>query len=449
MGQVFFPSNPGVILTAVDRLVATNADGGLSPAASHVVLFGEDAGQNNSQSNVIAIGAFAVDGGLASAALDGTIAIGVSAASTLFETGSLETGEVAPIIIGKNAAALLTSLHASVIIGTNALANYSQPVSGLRHVKSLVIIGDQAAENANGSGSFNQNVIIGFRAFQKGASGATSGAVSNVMIGDRVAEDAVNTVSSNVFIGASCAPSVSSSAGTCDLNVAIGADSASGLDIGTENVLIGRNVNIGATPTAANQQRNVCLGASATVRGSQNVIIGYGAENASSGTTGVGNIFIGYGVGAGSTASASHQFLVETVGATGSGAVRRGVMYGDMTLGNLIVGLTTPAVDRDMPGTNSLKIINGTATGNPVGGGMFYVTAGELRWRSSAGVDYLLTPQSSRGTFTVATLPAANLVAGQKAYVSDALAPAFATAVAGGGAVLTPVYYTGAAWFCG
>jgi hypothetical protein len=49
--------------------------------------------------------------------------------------------------------------------------------------------------------------------------------------------------------------------------------------------------------------------------------------------------------------------------------------------------------------------------------------------------------------FTVATLPAG--VQGMRTMVTDALAPAFGAAVAGGGAVTIPVYYTGAAWFVG
>jgi len=50
--------------------------------------------------------------------------------------------------------------------------------------------------------------------------------------------------------------------------------------------------------------------------------------------------------------------------------------------------------------------------------------------------------------YTVATLPAAG-TAGRRAAVSDANAPVFGAAVAGGGAVHVPVYDTGAAWFVG
>lgn len=50
--------------------------------------------------------------------------------------------------------------------------------------------------------------------------------------------------------------------------------------------------------------------------------------------------------------------------------------------------------------------------------------------------------------YTVATLPAAG-TAGRRTFVSDANAPVFGAAVAGGGAVNVPVYDTGAAWFVG
>jgi hypothetical protein len=48
---------------------------------------------------------------------------------------------------------------------------------------------------------------------------------------------------------------------------------------------------------------------------------------------------------------------------------------------------------------------------------------------------------------TVATLPAGTT--GMLAHVTDALAPVFGAAVVGGGTVMVPVYYTGAAWFVG
>jgi hypothetical protein len=50
--------------------------------------------------------------------------------------------------------------------------------------------------------------------------------------------------------------------------------------------------------------------------------------------------------------------------------------------------------------------------------------------------------------YTVATLPAAGTV-GRTAYVTDALAPTFLTAIVGGGAIKCPVFDNGTAWVAG
>lgn len=68
-----------------------------------------------------------------------------------------------------------------------------------------------------------------------------------------------------------------------------------------------------------------------------------------------------------------------------------------------------------------------------------------------AGVDALAVAPSIRATrifslrqYTVATLPAG--VVGDRAAVTNALAPAFNVVAAGGGAINIPVYFNGAAW---
>lgn len=71
---------------------------------------------------------------------------------------------------------------------------------------------------------------------------------------------------------------------------------------------------------------------------------------------------------------------------------------------------------------------------------------------SGGGTSHLSTAQYNSVTsfltvYTVATLPAG--VAGQRAYVSDATAPAFGAAVVGGGAVGIPVYKDGVNWKVG
>jgi hypothetical protein len=70
---------------------------------------------------------------------------------------------------------------------------------------------------------------------------------------------------------------------------------------------------------------------------------------------------------------------------------------------------------------------------------MFAASDGVMKFEKAAG-----------GQLTVGTLPSAATVGtGTRAFVTDALAPTFGSAVVGGGAVNVPVYSTGAAWFVG
>ena len=63
--------------------------------------------------------------------------------------------------------------------------------------------------------------------------------------------------------------------------------------------------------------------------------------------------------------------------------------------------------------------------------------------------DFYVAVQNAKrlASYTVATLPAG--IQGDQAIATDALAPAFLVAVAGGGAVVAPVFYNGAAWIVG
>jgi hypothetical protein len=89
-----------------------------------------------------------------------------------------------------------------------------------------------------------------------------------------------------------------------------------------------------------------------------------------------------------------------------------------------------------------------------VGGG---TVTEALRINSSQNVGIGLTPNANTKLdvngpirakgYTVATLPTG--VVGARAYVTDALAPTFLTALTGGGAVTTPAFYNGTAWVAG
>lgn len=109
--------------------------------------------------------------------------------------------------------------------------------------------------------------------------------------------------------------------------------------------------------------------------------------------------------------------------------------------------------DTNVAGAN-LTVRSGIGTGNATGSSLIFQTP--LAVASGTGAQTSTTrltlgpaagiwayPYRSQG-YTVATLPAGT--AGDRAHVTDALAPAFITAVVGGGAVVTPVFYDGANW---
>ena len=108
---------------------------------------------------------------------------------------------------------------------------------------------------------------------------------------------------------------------------------------------------------------------------------------------------------------------------------------GTITLGGLS---TAPALKVTPVASQArwIEVTGATSSGNPtigVSGGILGITC-----------SVAITGVVSTSGYTVATLPAGTV--GDRAYVTDALAPAYGVAVAGGGAVTVPVFYNGAAW---
>lgn len=426
MGQIAQPSDPpSIILTSLDRLVASNADGGLSPLASHIILLGENAGQNlGALADILALGRNTFDAGIVDPAYSGSIILGGNAASGLLTTAG--SGFPLPVIvIGRNAARLATGgMSASVIIGDGALENGVG--GGGSNYSQNVVIGPQAAQNvlfANGN-PFNNNLIAGFRAARGG--GASTSMINVVILGGGACENVGNGIDNSIVIGPGAGATL---AGANTILIGAGVNGGSG----NNNVSIGGSFHSGTY--------NATYGSGSGVRdGSNNVLLGarLGLIQDASDCVIIGNqagVFTGLtDIGA--------QFLIEQQGSS----VIYGKFYG-ASAGSIVLG-NTVAANRTLPGTNIVQIMNGTATGNPVGGGMLYGAAGELKWRNLVGQDTLLTPGAG---FTVATLPAGLPIAfpGARSYVTDALAPAFGVAVAGGGAVTIPVFYNGAAWVVG
>lgn len=444
MGQIFIPAQNSIILSAVDRLLASNADGGLSPAASHIILLGEAAGQNlGALTDIIALGRNALDAGLADPLLNGSIAIGGNAASSL-TTGASGPVAGADIVIGRQAAEAMQFGGGDVIIGDKALQNSPGTIGGVNN-DFLVVIGCEAAQNVSTLARSTESVVIGYRALRS-AVGNNGSCTGSVIIGNKAALNALaqgGIVGGCVVIGNNCANGIAAGAFSTLNSIFIGQDVGS---TGTafaraqDCVVIGSSISSQAVN--GNNRRIVAIGTTiAEVGLNNNTLLGNGAAVSSDA---IGCISIGHGAGTASSLGDTLRFVVEDF----DGAIRSRVLYSDMGKGAIIVGNGVLAT-QDLPGTNLLKILNGTVTGvAPVGGGFFYSVAGELHWVSTGNVDYAITPSASVGTFTVATLPAAP-AAGTKAYVTNALAPVFAAAAAGAGAIFTPVYFDGVIWRCG
>lgn len=161
-------------------------------------------------------------------------------------------------------------------------------------------------------------------------------------------------------------------------------------------------------------------------------------ENTASGSVGTGSLIVTGGI------SASQQcvFQIAQVNA------------------QVIIGSNSNNVLLYCQSSNKLQILDGgfTGTGMLIFGPLTTSfpalkrngTVLEARLGDDSGYTAFKSSYLQASTFTVATLPAAATAgAGARAVVTDALAPAFGSAVAGSGAVTVPVYSTGSAWNVG
>ena len=114
-------------------------------------------------------------------------------------------------------------------------------------------------------------------------------------------------------------------------------------------------------------------------------------------------------------------------------------------------GTILPRTGTATAGTSPVKFTSGALLTAAEAGSVefltdkFYatITTGAARKTLAFLESPIFTTPATIG-YTVATLPAG--VQGMRAYVTDALAPAFLVALVGGGAVVTPSFYNGAAW---
>jgi hypothetical protein len=135
---------------------------------------------------------------------------------------------------------------------------------------------------------------------------------------------------------------------------------------------------------------NTLLGASTVAYGDFNTVIGARAA-VSTATTFGGCVIIG--ALATDTVAGNGTFLIAAAqSAAGGGSDVLALEFGNFLTGNLVLGNSSEGTNRDLNGTNTVKLLNGTKTGNPIGGGYFYVSAGALHWVGSSGTDTVVAP---------------------------------------------------------
>jgi hypothetical protein len=441
MGQIQLPQSPqSLILSAVDRLVASNADGGLAVGASHIILLGEGAGRNLAASNIIAIGWKAFQGGLVgfpAGDADNSTVVGENSfvGEADLTTGKLNGLGAVTVLGGSNLAAVTTARRMAglIVIGAGIMPDFTGAIGGGMD-RSILIGNSIFAANTLDNALSADNIIIGHHAARRASlNGQATQYIENVIIGAEGGPqtDTASSMTGNTIIGARAGQQMNTGGGE---NTIIGRRTAPSLTTGAQNVVLGAGADLAGTSTDT-----IVIGQSNT-KGNTTDSIYIGGQQVKT-FTGARNIVIGRGAGDGEPAAGDDKFIIETFN-----AAKLTILYGSLASGSLIVGNSTGVVNRDMPGTNILKLLNGTRTGvAPVGGGFFSVVGGELFWVSSTGNVSQLSDGGAG--FTVATLPAG--FQGQRAFVTDALAPAFGAALVGGGAVVIPAFFDGAAWIAG
>ena len=338
-----------------DQIVGITA--GRAQTGARVILGGQNAGNNSTISDFIALGNEAGAAGLTAAKFDGTTLIGSQAFKSLTAQADAQGAVTA---LGYNICPLLTTASTMVAIGSNILQNLVS--LEFTNPSNVVVIG--------------HNILPGFTTL------ATS-----------------NNFKENVIIGC-----------------AIGGSNLTGTFEGC--VVIGTSIPANTADPNAQPLDSVVIGWSAgNAVGDQNVAIG--SQAAGDYTTGTGNISIGYNSGNGIATTSSNIYLGSFSGlgyleigerlliAPGTAYSNESLIDGNGANGNICLGLSSDANSGvQLAGANNiLKLMNGTASAAvPTAGGYFYVTAGVLHFVDGAG--NITTLSSINGQLAASTTQA-------------------------------------------
>jgi hypothetical protein len=339
MGQVYSPASGGIKVSPVDREAGPGAGPGAT--GNRDIFLGANAGQNNSLSDVIAVGnsAWGPAGGNTRASQAGTVVVGSGAAANLsLLAGSTSTFFGPDVIIGWQAAGSITD-------------------TGTQNFGGCVVIGAQAAQGG-ASENLAKSVIVGYQAAQ--VSAVNGGSVQQTIIGYQAAQTLGSTTSSCVVIG---------------YNAGNG-----GHVEGSNNVWIGASTSGAVTGFSNSNDVLIGTGISSQRTGGNGNLIISGATMPV--ITGDGCIYIcGTNIPPSiTTLGTGDQFILGSRGNT--------LQWGEINNGNLCVGLSTSAGSRNFGGaTNGFKLVDGTApAANPNGGPVLYSQAGQLFVKSSGGI---------------------------------------------------------------
>jgi hypothetical protein len=382
MGQISRQGSPGIDVNPIDRESGPGAGAGAS--GNRVIFLGAGTGQDSTASDMVLLGNAVMGDGVAdlNAQYSSVVGSGSAAAMTDFTEPAVRNWAGPVVIVGGNNIPLVTRMPSSVLVGAYIGALLGVVASNQPRGAN-VFVGNNILRNAGANTTnLEYNVIIGYDAVRSSAGNAATQTTCSVIIGAQAMLGGTvgsDVRSFNVIVGYSAASSLR----TGDRNVVIGSQ-ANLAATSNDNVVIGR----AASASMTNGVLTVAVGSGTNVSGSYATVLG---ADVTTGVLASGCVVLGYGALQAGGETMTDKFILET--RRGDDGTRRCLLFGNLSSGSIIIGQSTSGTNRDMPGTNILKLLNGTITGAaPVGGGFFYVAAGALHWVGSANTDTVIAP---------------------------------------------------------
>lgn len=386
MGQITNPIVKGITVLPVDRQSGPAAGAGAT--GNNSIFLGANAGLNSTISNFIAIGHNAAPHGVVDPSLNGSTVVGVNTLQALTAGGAFGF----PLtVIGSNNANALPAIGSTVIVG-NSIVN-AMPTG----LDASVYVGNNLYNASTANVTPSQSVIVGFNI--AGTIAGNSKATQSTIIGTSILSGSGPQVTQGSVLIGNAIQTNSAAAGQINETVAIGQTIS--IPVGSQsNVIIGGGS--GSVDAGINENSIVAIGQGSMFSdgGGFHVLLGFNTISPRGAGATFGCVCIGANAGTSvpSAAANTNLLVIESSTAVGGGTgnAPSALIYAKFTTGNIILGNSVDGTNRDfggVPGTNILKLINGTrSTGTAIaGGGYFYVTGGFLHWVDQNGIDSQLS----------------------------------------------------------